>query len=271
MFHTTYRVPRGDAAARARTGTSPATRRPASGSSTASKLAKRDLFYGSYPITPASDILHQLSTYKHFGVKTFQAEDEIAAIGAAIGAAYGGALGADRHVGPRHRAQVRGHGPRRDDRAAARRRSTSSAPGPSTGMPTKTEQADLLQVLFGRNGESPIPIVAPATPGECFTFAIEAVADRAQVHDPGRVPVGRLRRQRRRAVAGARRSTTCRTSPSRTHAEREATFLPYPATRRRSPGRGPCPARPASSTASAASRRPTASATSATTPRTTTG
>ncbi len=139
----------------------------------ASKLADRPLFYGSYPITPASDILHQLSTYKNFGVKTFQAEDEIAAIGAAIGASYGGALGMTASSGPG---------------IALKSEALNLAvmvelplvvvdvqrAGPSTGMPTKTEQADLLQVMFGRNSDSPVPIVAPATPAECFDFSIEA-------------------------------------------------------------------------------------------------
>jgi 2-oxoglutarate ferredoxin oxidoreductase subunit alpha len=139
----------------------------------ASKLAGRDLFYGSYPITPASDILHQLAGYKNFGVKTFQAEDEIAAIGAAIGASYGGAMGMTASSGPG---------------IALKQEALGLAvmvelplvvvdvqrSGPSTGMPTKTEQADLLQILFGRNSDSPVAVVAPATPGECFTFAIEA-------------------------------------------------------------------------------------------------
>jgi 2-oxoglutarate ferredoxin oxidoreductase subunit alpha len=139
----------------------------------ASKLAGRDLFYGSYPITPASDILHQLAGYKNFGVKTFQAEDEIAAIGAAIGASYGGAMGMTASSGPG---------------IALKQEALGLAvmvelplvvvdvqrSGPSTGMPTKTEQADLLQVLYGRNSDSPVPVVAPATPGECFLFAIEA-------------------------------------------------------------------------------------------------
>jgi 2-oxoglutarate ferredoxin oxidoreductase subunit alpha len=139
----------------------------------ASRLAKRDLFYASYPITPASDILHQLSTFKHFGVRTFQAEDEIAAIGSAIGAAYGGALGMTGTSGPG---------------MALKSEAMNLAvmvelplvvidvqrAGPSTGMPTKTEQADLLQAMFGRNSDSPIPIVAPATPAECFDYAIEA-------------------------------------------------------------------------------------------------
>lgn len=140
---------------------------------TASKLAKRDLFYSSYPITPASDILHQLSGYKSFGTKTFQAEDEIAAIGAAIGASYGGALGMTGTSGPG---------------MALKSEALNLAvmieiplvvvdvqrAGPSTGMPTKTEQGDLLQSLFGRNSDSPLPIVAPASPAECFDYAIEA-------------------------------------------------------------------------------------------------
>jgi 2-oxoglutarate ferredoxin oxidoreductase subunit alpha len=139
----------------------------------ASKLADRELFYGSYPITPASDVLHQLSGYKSFGVKTFQAEDEIAAIGSAIGASYGGALGMTGTSGPG---------------MALKSEAMNLAvmvelplvvvdvqrAGPSTGMPTKTEQSDLLQAMFGRNADSPMPIVAPATPAECFDYAIEA-------------------------------------------------------------------------------------------------
>ena len=139
----------------------------------ASQLAVRDIFYGSYPITPASDILHQLAGYKSFGVKTFQAEDEIAAIGAAIGASYGGAMGMTASSGPG---------------IALKQEALGLAvmvelplvvvdvqrSGPSTGMPTKTEQADLLQVMFGRNSDSPVAVVAPATPAECFTFSIEA-------------------------------------------------------------------------------------------------
>lgn len=141
---------------------------------TASKLAGRPLFYGSYPITPASDILHELARFKNFGVRTFQAEDEIAAIGAAIGAAYGGAIALTGTSGPGFALKSE----------ALNLAVMTELPlvvidvqraGPSTGMPTKTEQADLLQALFGRNGESPVPIVAPATPGECFTIAIEAV------------------------------------------------------------------------------------------------
>ncbi|GJF28331.1 oxidoreductase [Kitasatospora sp. NE20-6] len=131
------------------------------------------LFLGSYPITPASDILHELSRHKNFGVRTFQAEDEIAGIGAALGAAFGGALGVTTTSGP----------------GVALKSETIGLAvslelpllvvdiqrgGPSTGLPTKTEQADLLQAMFGRNGEAPVPIVAPATPAECFTAAVEA-------------------------------------------------------------------------------------------------
>jgi 2-oxoglutarate/2-oxoacid ferredoxin oxidoreductase subunit alpha len=139
----------------------------------ASKLADRPLFYGSYPITPASDILHQLSGYKAFGVKTFQAEDEIAAIGAAIGASYGGALGMTASSGPGIALKSEALGLAVMVELPLVVIDVQRA-GPSTGMPTKTEQADLLQIMFGRNSDSPMPIVAPATPGECFDYAIEA-------------------------------------------------------------------------------------------------
>jgi 2-oxoglutarate/2-oxoacid ferredoxin oxidoreductase subunit alpha len=140
----------------------------------ASRQADRQLFYGSYPITPASDILHQLSTYKAFGVKTFQAEDEIAAIGASIGASYGGALGMTASSGPGIALKTEAMGLAVMVELPLVVIDVQRA-GPSTGMPTKNEQADLLQVMFGRNSDSPIPIVAPATPGECFDLAIEAV------------------------------------------------------------------------------------------------
>ncbi|WP_407992124.1 2-oxoacid:acceptor oxidoreductase subunit alpha [Kitasatospora sp. CMC57] len=131
------------------------------------------VFLGSYPITPASDILHELSRHKNFGIRTFQAEDEIAGIGAALGAAFGGALGVTTTSGP----------------GVALKSETIGLAvslelpllvidiqrgGPSTGLPTKTEQADLLQAMFGRNGEAPVPIVAPATPADCFDAALEA-------------------------------------------------------------------------------------------------
>jgi 2-oxoglutarate/2-oxoacid ferredoxin oxidoreductase subunit alpha len=139
----------------------------------ASRLAGRDLFYGSYPITPASDILHQLAGYKNFGVKTFQAEDEIAAIGAAIGASYGGAMGLTASSGPGIALKSEALGLAVMVELPLVVIDVQRA-GPSTGMPTKNEQADLLQVMFGRNSDSPVPVLAPATPGECFQYAIEA-------------------------------------------------------------------------------------------------
>ena len=141
---------------------------------TAAKKAKKSLFYGSYPITPASDILHSLAKQRHFDVRTFQAEDEIAAMGSVIGAAYGGAVAATGTSGPGIALKSE----------AMNLAVVLELPmviinvqrgGPSTGLPTKTEQADLLQVLYGRNGESPIPVVAPQSPVDCFDMAIEAV------------------------------------------------------------------------------------------------
>jgi len=172
MFHTHYRV----RPARLAPGTYrniTGNEASALGFLAAAQRAGRELFYASYPITPASDILHQLSGYKRFGVKTYQAEDEIAAMGAAIGASYGGALGLTGTSGP---------GLALKSEALGLAVMTElpvvvidvQRGGPSTGLPTKTEQADLLQAMFGRNGESPIPVLAPATPGECFDYAIEA-------------------------------------------------------------------------------------------------
>ncbi|WP_415951221.1 2-oxoacid:acceptor oxidoreductase subunit alpha [Streptomyces sp. KLOTTS4A1] len=139
----------------------------------ASQQADLPLYLGSYPITPASDILHELSKHKNFGVRTFQAEDEIAGIGAALGAAFGGSLAVTTTSGP----------------GVALKSETIGLAvslelpllivdiqrgGPSTGLPTKTEQADLLQAMYGRNGEAPVPVVAPQTPADCFDAAIEA-------------------------------------------------------------------------------------------------
>jgi 2-oxoglutarate ferredoxin oxidoreductase subunit alpha len=140
---------------------------------TASKLAGRPLFYGSYPITPASDVLHELSRFKRFGVRTFQAEDEIAAVGAAIGASFGGALGLTGTSGPGLALKSEAIGLAVMVELPLVVMDVQRA-GPSTGMPTKTEQADLLQAMFGRNGESPVAIVAPATPSDCFQMAVEA-------------------------------------------------------------------------------------------------
>ncbi|MET9291524.1 2-oxoacid:acceptor oxidoreductase subunit alpha [Streptomyces sp. NPDC003077] len=139
----------------------------------AGQQADLPLYLGSYPITPASDILHELSKHKNFGVRTFQAEDEIAGIGAALGAAFGGALAVTTTSGP----------------GVALKSETIGLAvslelpllivdiqrgGPSTGLPTKTEQADLLQAMYGRNGEAPVPIVAPKTPADCFDAALDA-------------------------------------------------------------------------------------------------
>ncbi|TRV77692.1 2-oxoacid:acceptor oxidoreductase subunit alpha [Streptomyces sp. 130] len=139
----------------------------------AGRQADLPLYLGSYPITPASDILHELSRHKNFGVRTFQAEDEIAGIGAALGAAFGGALAVTTTSGP----------------GVALKSETIGLAvslelpllivdiqrgGPSTGLPTKTEQADLLQAMYGRNGEAPVPIVAPRTPADCFDAALDA-------------------------------------------------------------------------------------------------
>ena len=132
------------------------------------------MFLGTYPITPASDVLHELSKHKGMGVTTFQAEDEIAGIGAALGASFGGALGVTSTSGP----------------GVALKSETIGLAvalelpllildvqrgGPSTGLPTKTEQADLLQAMYGRNGEAPVPIIAPQSPADCFDAALDAV------------------------------------------------------------------------------------------------
>jgi 2-oxoglutarate ferredoxin oxidoreductase subunit alpha len=139
----------------------------------AARLADKPLVYSSYPITPASDILHSLAALKHFDVRTAQLEDEIAAMGSTIGAAFGGAFAATGTSGPGIALKSE----------AMNLAIVLELPmviidvqrgGPSTGLPTKTEQSDLLQVLFGRNGESPIPVLAPATPGDCFDITVEA-------------------------------------------------------------------------------------------------
>src|SRR4051794_21645850 len=139
----------------------------------ASKLSKLPLFLGAYPITPASAILEELAGYKHFGVRTFQAEDEIAAAGAAVGASFGGMLGVTTSAGP-------GIALKSETIGLAIMLELPlvicdiQRAGPSTGMPTKPEQTDLLMVMFGRNGESPVPVVAASSPSDCFDAAIEA-------------------------------------------------------------------------------------------------
>lgn len=139
----------------------------------AAKKAKLELFLGSYPITPASDILHELSMYKNYGVKTFQAEDEIAGITSAIGASFGGALALTTTSGPGVALKTEAIGLAVMTELPLVICNVQRG-GPSTGLPTKTEQADLLQALYGRNGEAPVPIVAAATPADCFDAAFEA-------------------------------------------------------------------------------------------------
>jgi len=172
LFHEQYQVPKAKLAPgryRKITGNEAL----AMGMIAAAELSGKMLVYCSYPITPASDILHNLAAEKHFGVTTFQAEDEIAAIGAAIGASFGGALGCSGTSGP-------GVALKSEGIALA---VMTELPlvvidvqrgGPSTGLPTKTEQADLLQVLFGRNGECPVAVIAAMSPSDCFQAAIEA-------------------------------------------------------------------------------------------------
>ncbi|HEV2376850.1 MAG TPA: 2-oxoacid:acceptor oxidoreductase subunit alpha [Streptosporangiaceae bacterium] len=139
----------------------------------ASELSGLPLYLGSYPITPASDILHELSRHKRFGIRTFQAEDEIAGVGAALGAAFGGALGVTTTSGPGMILKSETIGLAVSVELPLIVCDIQRA-GPSTGMPTKTEQADLLAALFGRNGESPVAVLAPATPADCFMVAIDA-------------------------------------------------------------------------------------------------
>src|SRR4051794_18225682 len=139
----------------------------------ASKLSKLDLFLGAYPITPASSILEELAKHKAFGVRTFQAEDEIAAVGAALGASFGGALGVTTSAGPGVVLKSETVGLAVTLELPLLIIDVQRA-GPSTGMPTKPEQGDLLMVLYGRNSESPVPVLAASTPGDCFFMAIEA-------------------------------------------------------------------------------------------------
>ncbi|MET0899274.1 MAG: 2-oxoacid:acceptor oxidoreductase subunit alpha [Mycobacterium sp.] len=149
----------------------------------AGHLAGIQVMLGSYPITPASDILHELSKHKNFNVLTFQAEDEIAGIGSAIGASYGGSLGVTTTSGP---------GISLKSEAIGLAVMTElplviidvQRGGPSTGLPTKTEQADLLQAMFGRNGESPVAVIAPRSPSDCFDIAVEAVRIAIKYHTP---------------------------------------------------------------------------------------
>jgi 2-oxoglutarate/2-oxoacid ferredoxin oxidoreductase subunit alpha len=173
MFRTSYEVrPAKIAAGRYRNITGNAA--TALGFIAAANKAGRPLFLGSYPITPASDILHELAAFKQFNVYTFQAEDEIAGIGAALGAAFGGSIAITTTSGPGMCLKAE-----TINLAVSVELPLIIADiqrgGPSTGLPTKTEQADLLMALYGRNSESPVPVLAPATPADCFAVAFEAV------------------------------------------------------------------------------------------------
>ena len=150
---------------------------------TGARKAGLPLFLGSYPITPASDVLHELSKHKRFGVTTFQAEDEIAGVGAALGASFAGHLGVTTTSGPGMalKAETIGLGVMTELPLVI---CDVQRAGPSTGMPTKTEQADLLQVMFGRNGESPVPVVAAQSPSDCFDTAIEAITMAVRYRTP---------------------------------------------------------------------------------------
>lgn len=139
----------------------------------ASSKAKKQMFYGGYPITPASDILHELAKHKNFGIKTFQAEDEIAGICSAIGASYAGAIGVTATSGPGLALKTEAIGLAIATELPLVIIDVQRA-GPSTGMPTKTEQSDLFQAVYGRNGDAPIPVMAAATPSDCFEMAYEA-------------------------------------------------------------------------------------------------
>ncbi|MEY4673691.1 MAG: hypothetical protein RL148_1475 [Planctomycetota bacterium] len=173
VFQTAYRVPPARLA--------PGTYRQIMGNQAiclgmvaAAEKSGLQLFLGSYPITPASDILHQLSTYKNHGVVTFQAEDEIAAVTSAIGASYAGAIGVTSTSGPGLALKAEAIGLAVMAELPLVVVNVQRA-GPSTGMPTKTEQADLLQAMFGRNGESPVAVIAASTPSDCFECGFEAV------------------------------------------------------------------------------------------------
>ena len=222
----------------------------------ASKLSGLDLFLGAYPITPASSILEELARHKSFGVRTFQAEDEIAAVGAALGAAFGGSLGVTTSAGPGIvlKQETIGLGIMLElpllilDIQRA---------GPSTGMPTKPEQADLLMVhvraQLGEPGAGDRRLDAVAV----LPRRDRGGADRAQVPHARLPAQRRLPRERLRAVADPQASRTCPTSRPSSRPSARPSSSPTTATPRRWRGRGRSPARPGSSTGSAGSRRPT--------------
>ena len=243
----------------------------------ASQLSGLPLFLGSYPITPASDILHELSKHKRFGVRTFQAEDEIAGVGAALGAAFGGSLAVTATSGPGMILKAETVGLAVSVELPLIVCDIQRA-GPSTGMPTKTEQADLLLAMFGRNGESPVPIVAPASPSDCFAMAIEAARIAVKYRTPvfllsdGYLANGsepwRLPDVTTLPDLAGEFSFAQPNGPGETADEEFQPFRRDPSTLARP---WAVPGTPGSNTGSAASRRPTSPGRSRTTPTTTTG
>ena len=222
----------------------------------ASKLSGLPLFLGAYPITPASSILEELAKHKAFGVRTFQAEDEIAAVGAALGASFGGSLGVTTSAGPGVVLKSETVGLAVTLELPLLIVDVQRA-GPSTGMPTKPEQGDLLMVLFGRNSESPVPVIAAADAGRLLLRGDRGGARRRHLPHAGLPALGRVSRERRRAVARSRTSRRSRRSTSSSRPRATSRSCRTSATPRRSRARGRSPARRASSTASAASRRRT--------------
>jgi 2-oxoglutarate ferredoxin oxidoreductase subunit alpha len=198
----------------------------------ASQLSGLPLFLGSYPITPASDILHELSKHKNFGVRTLQAEDEIAGIGAAVGAAYGGHLGVTTTSGPGMalKAETMGLAVNLELPLLV---IDIQRGGPSTGLPTKTEQADLLMAYYGRHGEAPLPIIAPKSPSHCFEVAIEAVRIALTYRTPvvllsdGYLANGTEPWRLPDVDALGDLSVTFATQPNHTGDDGEPTFWPY--------------------------------------------
>ena len=240
----------------------------------ASQQAKLPICYASYPITPASDILHELARHKNFGVRTLQAEDEIAAVGVAIGAAFAGQLGITATSGPGVDLKSEGIGLAISLELPLVIVDVQRG-GPSTGLPTKTEQSDLLLAMFGRHGEAPLPIVAARSPSHCFDAAFEAVRIAVKYRTPvmllsdGYLANGAEPWLLPDVDALPDLSVPFTTEFNHTAADGKPEFWPYlrdPETLAR-PGR--FPALPSSCTASVASRSKTAVATSTTSPRTT--
>jgi 2-oxoglutarate/2-oxoacid ferredoxin oxidoreductase subunit alpha len=198
----------------------------------ASQLSGMPLFLGSYPITPASDILHELSKHKNFGVRTLQAEDEIAGIGAAVGAAYGGHLGVTTTSGPGMALKAETMGLAVNLELPLLIIDIQRG-GPSTGLPTKTEQADLLMALHGRHGEAPLPVIAPRSPSHCFEVAIEAARIALKWRTPvvllsdGYLANGSEPWKLPDVEALPDLSVTFATQPNHTGDDGEAVFWPY--------------------------------------------